>query len=117
MSNFLHKVIIAAFLIGVASLYSFSSHQQSINQISDQLLHDGLQVTSIFAGAVLMEWDQMDGQVAYSVSVRDLTTLQELTSFQTWNTSATVSNLPTGRTLRFSVARGDNVIILEVILN
>lgn len=75
-----------------------------------------LTVTSTSPGAVTLTWDVLAGSGPYSVSVQDLTTNQRVTDFTTTATTANVSGLMVGHTCRFSVSRGEQIIITETIM-
>lgn len=116
MAKLMHKAILVTLLIASAPAAVFSSGPQPAQQTSDQMVDYTLQITQVSAGTVLAEWDAMPGAGAYRVIVRDLTTSQILSSFDTWNTSAVISSLPPGHSLRFSVTKLENLVLSDIII-
>lgn len=75
-----------------------------------------LTVIETSATSVSLSWDAWEGSGPYTVTVTNQTTHQVEQSFQTHNTSTSVSNLTTGDTYRFSVAKNGFVITEDVIM-
>ena len=74
----------------------------------------GLDLTVTGSGTVFANWSITNPPevYTYTVKVDDLTTQQTITSFQTTDLSATLSNLPSGHTIRVTVTNDYGLIVV-----
>ncbi len=83
--------------------------------IENSLVSD-LTVTIITPTSVSLVWDSWPGVGDYTVTVKNLTTNQVEQTFNTSSASASVTNLSTGDTYRFSVGKNGFVIAEDVVM-
>lgn len=79
-------------------------------QITDD---PSLTVTMSDGGTAYMSWTSFGTSGNYTVTVTDLSTNRQVTQFGTASTGATITGLAGGHTIRFSVSRSDQEIVIE----